>query len=173
MIDDRDPRDPSQAALIGAGFAGALLGGAVVWCLRLFRAGDEPPIRVKGGSLHIDATGGATWKMQGTDGKKWKLDKGSKNSDEYDVSIVASGSGCVNNAPRGKRVTLTYSDGTTVEIKAAGNNTMVASSERLTLGNGDQRLTYSGTGYIRQVDVDSSTCTFASGDFNHAWLADV
>lgn len=175
MTDEREPLDPStQAAVIGAGFAGALLGGAVVWCLQAFRAGDEPPIRVKGGSLSLDLSGG-TWKKRGSGEQKWKISHGTRGKEEYDVAIVASGTGCMEKAPKGKTVRVEYTEGKTVrwvEIKAPGRNTRVDASDPLTLTNGGQTLMWGGTGYVSRIEVDSQVCTFGPSEFTQAYLAD-
>lgn len=173
MADDREPATLLRpATLLGGLLAGAAIAGAVLWCLRLFRAGDEPPIRVKGGSLHLDLHKGGTWQRLGGSGK-WRISTGQRSREEYCVSISGSGKGC--SVPCGRRVKITYTDGArvdVVEIKAPGLNTMVESTRALTLASGGTRLTLPGSGFISRIEVDGHVCDFAQGEFDEAELTE-
>lgn len=174
MNDERGHID--KAGLIGVGLIGAVLGGAAVYFHRMFRAGDEPPIRVRGGSMYLDAGCGATWDMVGMGGKKWKLSRGTRSKEDYDVSIVTSSSNCTTKKPTGKKVRVEYSEGMTVrwvQLKAPGNKTMVEASDPLTPVNSGQTLMFCGSGHISKISVDSYVCDFSNAtEFDHAVLSD-
>ena len=172
-------RSIDAQVILGAGAIGALLGGAMVWLLRTFRAGDEPPIRVKGGSVHLDVLSStAVWKQQGPSGKKWMLHaSGPRGKEEYDVSIIASSPNCAEKSPSGRLVRIEFTEGKVirwVELQAPGKRTKVTdASDPLTLTNADRRLSLSGSGYISKIIVDGSVCEFSSADeLDYALLSD-
>ena len=175
-----DAMMPRITAFLGGTFIGALAGcAAAVYALRSFGfAGDEPPIRVKGGSFHLDLTCGTTiWDEVGMGGKKWKIKNGTRGKDEYDVSIVSNNTSCSQKAPKGKRVYIEYT--TTggvvrwVEIKAPGNMTHVTASDPFDLVNWGRSLMWSVDGHISKIDVDGKICIFADKtELEHALLMD-
>ena len=174
-----DAMMPRITAFVGGTFVGAVLGCAAAYAFKSFGfAGEEPPIRVKGGSFHLDLTCGTTiWDEVGTTGKKWKIKDGTRGKDEYDVSIVSNSTSCSHKAPKGKRVYIEYT--TTggvvrwVEIKAPGNMTHVTASDPFDLVNWGRSLMWDVDGHISKIEVDSSVCTFASkADLEHALLMD-
>src|SRR5687768_5657928 len=170
---------PGIAAFLSGTLAGAAICGAAVMAFKLFRlAGDEPPIRVKGGSFHLDLTCGTTiWDEIGNTGKTWKIKNGSRGKEEYDVSIVSNKKLCSKSAAKGKRVYIEYTTTgggvRTVEIKAPGNMTHITASDSLDLVNWDRSLTWDVAGHISMIDVDGSVCTFADKtELEHALLMD-
>jgi hypothetical protein len=84
--------------------------------------GDEPPIRVKNGSVDFYlATSKDRWN-QGADTKHWKISGGKRAKDQLDV-VIAVNAGAICNAQSGTgdQVTLVYDNGngTTTNISIA------------------------------------------------------
>lgn len=129
--------------------------------------GDEPPIRVKNGSLDLWLLSNrGQWKQDGNS-RNW-MGPGRRKKDDLDI-IVAVGDGATCKAPldrTGRKLEVHYSDSTEVDLQSTGNHTKVTSSKDLAPGNRMlQLLTYQGgpDDYISSIVLDGATvCTFAS-----------
>ena len=119
---DRLPLSGIDVASVLKGAAiGAIAGAAAAYFLqRKLDTGDEPPIRVKGGSMEFQLLSNAIyWKDLG--GKKWKPSGGTLGKEEYKASIIVKGAGkCPSQTKPGEIVKVTHNDGTWVELKGNG-----------------------------------------------------
>jgi len=133
-----------------------------------FRDDDEAPIRVKGGSIHLELLKTTlTWKKTGSDDRKWKLSGGRRNHADYAVTVDAS-SGCSVSAGRKSTVRVTYSDTHWIEFTGQGNHTSVTADVGLSTSPDERTLSYVvSSGYISAISLDNSlVCAFASaGEF--------
>lgn len=133
---------------------------------------DEPPIRVKNGTMEL-------WLLSHSDGwirdgnsRNWKL-HGRRTKDDLDI-MIAVGSGATCTAPldrSGRKLEVHYSDSTEVDLQSTGNHTKVTASKDLTMRDGaPQLLTYGGpTDYISSIVMDGKTiCTFTAADQLHS-----
>lgn len=152
-------------AITVAALAGAVALAGILYLAGAFETGDEPPIRVKNGSLELQLlTNSRHWK-QNPDLKHWKISGGTRGKDPLDVSIaVNAGATCTVQSGTGNAVSVTYSNGTKIDIQATGRRSYVVSSADLTVSGPKRRLlTYSGDGFISSVVLDSNTmCTFSN-----------
>jgi hypothetical protein len=154
----------AAAAVTGA----AILGVALYF---FYDTGDEPPIRVKNGSLELQLiTNNKHWK-ENPDLKHWKISGGHRSKDPLDVTIaVNSGANCALQATTGNALTVNYSNGTKIDVHATGKKSYVDASADLSLSTDRRLLTYTGEGFISSVVLDGNTmCTFTS----KAQLADL
>ena len=131
-----------------------------------FMSGDEPPIRVKGGSTIIELLDDhASWKEEaGSNKMKWFLSRGTRVRNEYDVFVlVRKPTGQLRSVRLvGKKIQIHRDPQSWVEIQATGNKTKVTSHrERLTLGGFDQVLSH--VHHIAEIKVDSKV-PFLPGD---------
>jgi hypothetical protein len=151
------------------------------WCVLLFTAlvstacgrtefvgGDEAPIRVKGGSIHLELLGGTqTWQKLGSDEKHWKTG-GRRDHADYILTFDASPGTCNVTAGRKTTVRVTYSDNHWIEFTAQGNHTRVESDVDLSTTPDKKTLSYVvGSGYISAISTDGNlVCAFGSaGEF--------
>ena len=135
------------------------------------QTGDEPPIRVKSGSIDLDLLSTVmTWEPDGSSGN-WKLSGGERKKDDLDlVLVVAQGATCNGLLdPSGKTLELHYTgashnDDAEIDIKSQGRHTHVLPKGKA-MKNTAQSLMYDPPGYISSVVLDGATiCTFASPD---------
>ena len=131
--------------------------------------GDEPPIRVKNGSMHLDLDSGG-WTQDATctergGGKCWTPNTG-ESEGVFGVVITPMPDGC--RPPTGAvvdRVTVGYSDETKVSLKVGAKKggsakrwrTKVRPHGKLTLEENGRRLSY-GTpgkaGVVKWIELD-------------------
>ena len=134
-----------------------------------FAGGDEAPIRVKGGSIHLELLNGTrTWKKLGSDEKHWKMSAGRRDHADYALTFDANQGACNVTAGRKTTVRVTYSDNHWIEFTAQGNHTKVESDVDLRTSTDERTLSYEvSSGYISSISTDGSlTCAFASaGEF--------
>jgi len=168
--DERSPLGGQTAAIVGfAAIVGAAAGAVAAWFkLRaLVATGDEPPIRVKNGSMEfqlLTKAGSRNWDEDGNP-RKWKVSGGSRGKDEFQVTIVVrTGATCSSQSVSGKTVEVEYSDDTKVELKATGKKTRLTSGKDLTRTDEKRTLEYTESGHIRRITVDSFTCNFTDRD---------
>ena len=172
---------PGLTAFVGGTFVGAVLGCATAYAMQsLWFAGDEPPIRVKNGSLNVDVLSKtATWEKNGSR-KKWKLKSwGTRGRDEFDVVIVTSGKVCVPGSASGEVVIIEYTETTpqgnvlrSVRIESKNKKTEVINASHDLDHTPDERgINFNVPGYISKIKVDAHEWTFASaGDLDYALL---
>jgi hypothetical protein len=158
----------SSAALFAITIAVASFAG----CSRVqqqLRTGDEPPIRVRGGTMHLDllAEGDTDFeKDNASDKKKWHI-KGSPNRDrnKFLVVIVSASANCNGKVASANKVDIVYSDGQNVEFKSNSQNTKITAQKDLEY-QGAKWLKYEvDGGFISAVKVDNQNlCTFGAKD---------
>lgn len=142
----------------------------------LMRTGDEPPIRVRGGSMKFELLNQAAAfeEDNSTDKKKWRI-KGTpvRNRNKFLVVIVSGNPSCNGIVRSGDKIDIVYSDNQEVEFKSNANNTKItAKPEKLNQSSTElHTLTYgvsgSTTEYIRGIRIDSNTdyvCEFTAAD---------
>jgi hypothetical protein len=133
-----------------------------------FFGGDEAPIRVKGGSIHLELlTGAQTWMKVGSDDKRWKMSGGRRNHADYALTVNAK-AGCSAIAGRKTVVRVTYSDNHWIEFSGQGNHTAVTADVGLSTSTDQRTLSYVvSSGHISAISLDGSlVCAFGSaGDF--------
>jgi len=142
-----------------------LVGGGlyVVMSLR----GDEPPIRVRNGSMIIELTEkDQEWKA---DGDAW-TPSGGKSAGTFQVKVDASGDAVCEGgtAASGKDISIWYSDNTEVRFKLSGwfgKKTKVWPKDKLAKAD-PRSLRYEQvgvSGYIARVEVKGTPlkCTFS------------
>ena len=159
-----------MAAVVGLAIVvGSFHGCAGQQNLAPDQVGDEPPIRVRNGSIELRLlTTIYDWgEDPPNDKKNWTPRSGPKGKNEYELFIRVSD---LNRCPGGtykedaKTIELVYgtaaADVQTISIKSTGNHTRVKSSEILTLKG--KLLEYSiAGGFIKRITVDGNTfCTF-------------
>jgi hypothetical protein len=148
---------------------GALLGLGYCAARVLLQLGDEPPIRVRNGSMKLELDRGE-WKDNG-DG--WSPSAG-KNSGGFTVKVESSpGYSCGPGQPvRGSEVLFSYSDSTEVKVSSPGSSGRTKVQPKDTLRKASLTLLEYGQagdqGYITAVEVkDGGTrwrCEFKDGN---------
>jgi hypothetical protein len=153
--------------------AGVVIVAAVAFAaIKLLQTGDEPPIRVKNGSMDILADGG--WSDTGSG---WSPRSG-KSSGSYAVEVkTAQPSPCpaMDSKARWRVIMIGYSTSKKVKIMfvpSASSKTEVGPTRKLT-DNASALLRHGmpGVGYIDEVELsgrmdggDQWTCSFTSAD---------
>ena len=129
------------------------------------QAGDEPPIRVKNGSMHITLDSGS-W---ADNGDAWSP-SGGGNSGGYDVKVqCGSGASCANGAKAsGNLVRVVFSDGFTVTFTPSGRTLIRPKSQLTKVSDSLLRYGTPGSGYVQKVEVLGGgrpfLCTFNSAN---------
>jgi hypothetical protein len=151
---------------IGVGLlAGALAAYAL---FELTSTSEEPPIRVKNGSMELQILSTSIkWKQDGSL-TKWKVDGGSRTSATYTIDVKSQGQASCTNGGNGSGtvIKVTYSDNASVAIQSNANHTRVTASANLVNPN-NQLLLHtdlgSSKGYIQTIEVDGHPfCRFYS-----------
>jgi hypothetical protein len=167
---------PTAVASIAVASAAILAG--LLYAAGFFSGdtGDEPPIRVKNGSVDFYlATSTQRWKPKND--KVFKITGGKRSKDGLDVTIaVNAGASCTSQAATGDQVTIDYVKADNVAVtltigtdpdRPHQRHSAVQSSEPLTFSSADARvLRYvSAGGYIRAILLDGNKmCTFTGPD---------
>jgi hypothetical protein len=166
-------RDHRFAITVAALGGALILGTGILLIQKLVgETGDEPPIRVKNGSLELRLeTAHHNW-QKGADARHWEIkNKPQRGNAQFAVTVAVTpgtGASCTAQALSGDSVAVTYNNGsgkmTTVTIKTDGDrHSQVESSEDLTVGpnSKDRLLLYGATGFISGILVGSTPmCTF-------------
>ena len=156
-----DPLAAGVAAALGA-VAGAAI--ASTFTSATLRSGDEPPIRVRHGSMRIQLLHKQQTRKFEKEGnpKKWKVNGPADRAKEaYLVVVLPDDPTKIVVAPANDVVIL-YSDGKWVHFKATGKKTRVTAEEDLQQVT-DQELKYNGFGgYIARVEVDGQAVIYQS-----------
>ena len=148
--------DPLAAGVAAA--LGAVAGAAIVSAFQLTGtlSGDEPPIRVRHGSMRIQLLAKSNNRkfVQGSSPKKWTIDgNADRSKDAYVVVVLPDDLTKVVVTP-GDEVVIHYSDSKLIHFKSTGKKTRITGEENLTL-NTNQELKYNGFGgFIALVEVD-------------------
>src|SRR5687767_12698477 len=154
--------------------------------------GDEPPIRVKGGSVEIELA----WNTHQFDeepnttepGKNWVVKDAKRQRNRFLVVIVSNNSNCNGVVRRGNKVDLEYSDGQKIDFQIIGGpdntvRTKIKGQPNVLTKVSDQLLRYgvpnepSPTAeYISKVTVGGGgqpePCTFGRNDKPQIFILD-
>jgi hypothetical protein len=148
-----DPLAAGVAAALGAA-AGVAIASA--FKSTAMRGGDEPPIRVRHGSLRVQLLHRKQTRkfVQMGNPRKWTIDgNADRGRDEYIVVVLPDDPTKIV-MREAVNVVVVYSDGKWVHFKSTGRKTRVTGERDLQL-NTDQELKYNGFGgYIARVEVD-------------------
>jgi hypothetical protein len=151
-------------------------GGLLV--LKHLLTGDEPPIRVRGGSIHVDLQGSPKWKYDEGDDSWWIPSTGRRNA-HYKVRVAtntpAACSGLTH--PKVKSVRFVHSTGNWVNLDASSRKTRVTSNKELYLSSDERQLVLCETGYIQAIKITignttTEVCRFSDGQFSEALATD-
>jgi hypothetical protein len=152
--------------LITAAAIGAAVGAAVSHFLQDFRSGDEPPIRVKGGSIKFELLSStATWKPVGSGRDHWVLSHGQRGRDEYVVVLViqdAAGKLESHTLCGRKKIKIQYDEQGLVELKSNSKRTQLKSTHKADSDTSNPpELTYLRE--VKRIIVDSESFDIPSG----------
>lgn len=154
-----------MAAVVGL----AIVLGLLNACSRVapLLGGDEPPIRVRGGSMLIDllTDGSADFEPDDpSDKKKWHI-KDQPQRDRNNFLVVVVSTTCNGKVKSGNKVDIVYSDGQSVEFKSNSQHTRITALKDLDHPSG-KLLKYEAAGqYVSAVKVDGADlCTFGAYD---------
>jgi len=174
----KHPREFLIAAALGI-----LVGvGAIILLRFLSDTGDEPPIRVKNGSLELHLLSSYdVWDQAGSS-NKWKV-KGNKQRSKDDLQLtIASrpGATCTGSFVTAKTdMVITYHDDTNnrdfdVTLKSKNKQISVSSSETGSNSADPSVLVYATPGFIKKIVADgNSMCTFsAANELDHLIIMD-
>lgn len=156
----------------------AVVGGTIIYLALALAAalsgGDEPPIRVKGGSEHFIISYDTWERQQNNDDKNWKAKNRTRGKDALDVVVLYNpGASCRDHYVTADEIKIVYEDsGTTngVTLKSTGNHIKVTSDKDLTRSTDLKTLSY-GTpnqGHISRIEINGNAtnpfCTFSAAD---------
>ena len=171
-------REHPRAVLIAAAI-GILIGAGALLLLRVLAdTGDEPPIRVKNGSLelHLLATNG-TWTSTGN---HWKT-SGTRAHNALQLTVATRGkANCSAYTITANLLVIHYADQSgnevmKVEIQSTGNHSKVTPSQPMFVSPGDPTvLGYFDAGFIKSIEADgTSMCAFsAASQLDHLLIMD-
>jgi hypothetical protein len=164
---------PGAAAVVAA--VGGLIAAVAVACgvQQRLLSGDEPPIRVKNGSIELQLLHrSGEWDIVSvSDKKNWKV-KGEpqRGKELYEVIVAPSNaSSCTNGVVvgTGDTVQLTTTDGTvsnSIQIKLTGKKTKIKSNAVDLEATGDLLRDSTANAFITKIEVGSLVCNFGSKD---------
>ena len=163
-----NPGATAVALAVGALIAAGLILGAIALGVG---AGDEPPIRVKNNSIDLELLHKKRhWKEVGDDGKQWKISKGKKNADLFELFVAPTDpETCKGGLSKiGSPLVFTYSDGTVITITSDEKKTMLSSTQPMIRNDENNKLlSYdpTGTGFIKTISVGGTElCKFEDKD---------
>ena len=167
--------------LTGALVLGGALALLVAWAIGAFDAqpltGDEPPIRVRNGSIEFELLH-PTHKFAEADGstdkKNWGVDGGlSRRSNDVTVLVIPSTlSNCKGFVESGNKVEFYYTDNKKITVQSNGNKEIRVQNNDDPLDNPTNNrrfLRYDvGDVYIKRIDIGSKQrfCEFDAKDLN-------
>lgn len=154
---------------------GLIVGSGLFMLVNYFDAADEPPIRVKNGSLELEIPLiYGPWKQNG-DARHWKTSGKTRKSTDLSVMLtVASGVACQPKSGIGGVLTVKYSDNQTVTIDGTKKHTHVVGMSDLVLDSAEHALSYKAAGYISDITLASGATTVLTCHFSKATdLADL
>jgi hypothetical protein len=167
--------DDPVAAAVAVGI-GILIGAGAVWLLSSLTTGDEPPIRVRNGSIQLEVLH-STRHWQQT-GNVWKISQGTRLVDSYWLYFAPTNPAeCKAVKANGNKIRFIMDDGTEVVVESKNKKTEVSSTIPLTLSADEKTLSY-GTAatFIKEIRFDGAgdyLCQFAVKDVNlHSLLTE-
>ena len=142
------------------------------------RAGDEPPIRVRGGSIEIELLplSAAQDKEYEEDpqstepGKKWQIKGAAREKNRFLVVITSANPNCPGVVKDANKVEVSYSDGQVVGFQSPNQSTKITAHPNELNRPSRQRLTYAGASgaFISEIRLTGGgqpfTCTFPRPD---------
>ncbi len=142
--------------LVAVGLLAAFGAGLVVYAyLALTRTSDEPPIRVRGGSIDAEVA----WYWQDAGGGKWDLVSDGYAGGAYFFKLVQSGGDCRGSLP---------AQVTKLRLEHAGS-----ASEDFTFQSNGSKTRVTTQGRAKPVASKSNLLSYANGDFvNRLWAHD-
>jgi hypothetical protein len=156
----------ATAVAIGLGIV--IGAGAVIGYDFIRAAGDEPPIRVRNGSIELEVLHKRRqWKEVGSGGTHWKINRGERNSSSYWIYLAPTNTAHCNAAKaNGGVIRFILSDDAWVQVESHNNKTEVTSNKALTRSSDGKTLSYgNGALYIKAIRLDGTDrCTFAAKD---------
>lgn len=172
-------RRENLVPLLAMGLLAALVGGAIALFFFAGDSGDEPPIRVKNGSIELQVLGNDKWDDKEST-KHWKM-KGDKERSQTSIHLTAAYSDATLGCPvtaSNERVHLVYNDETYVTVDASSKKTHITAKDpsrlklQVTVGGKDKVLEYNGVGgYIKRIvlggtvpDDGTKFCEFGNKD---------
>ena len=161
----------TKKVLIGLGIVAV---GVIAY--QLLSQSEEPPIRVKRGSMYLDLlTSGLGWNQDDPAGKEWSPKGAGQNSaHRYNLKWSLNGTPCRDPLPtQANRVEVWYSDETKVDIKHLNTNkSQLSGSSTLSKTSDERRLKYGLNGYVAKVRVTPGNfeCSFTAGEFEDLCL---
>ena len=139
--------------LAGAFLLGAAATGAAILLFKSLTS-DEPPIRVRGGSMHLDlvCAGPEEW-MPDTGNGVWFISGGENANEEYTIALDVrpATSTCQNVPAKAKVVEVTYSKGERLNLQHVNKRTKVNGPQGVVKGAA-RRLDYTEEGYIKRLE---------------------
>jgi hypothetical protein len=162
----------TYAAIAITAVALAILAGVAAYFFATLASGDEPPIRVKGGSEDLIISYDQ-WEKDGSN-QDWKPKNRGRGKDKLNVVVLYNaGAVCKGHYVEADKISVEYVDGSdtnSVSIKSTGNHLKVKSEKDLALSSSDTTLSYGvpHQGRISRLIVDGDDqnpyCTFGSGE---------
>ena len=157
---------------------GVAIGAAAVFgYFTIMAAGDEPPIRVRNGSIELEVLHKSRyWKEVGSGGTHWKINQGQRLSNTYWMYLAPTNTADCNTAKaNGNVIRFILSDDSWVEVESHNNKTDVTSNKALTRSADKKILSYGNEAlFIKAIRLDGTDrCTFAAKDANlHSLLTE-
>ena len=163
-----------------AAFAALLTGAVTYGFFQLVLADDEAPIRVRHGSIILEVVdSGVEWRQIGADQKHWKLSRGSRQTDRYQLYLAPTDPAHCQNTTQTTADVLRFVINDTptmwIEVKSVGRKTDVTSSIPLVLSANERELSFGDTGnYVTSILLDGTArCSFAAKDPNlHTFITE-
>jgi hypothetical protein len=161
----------------------ALAVGALIAWLVLAASGDEPPIRVKKGSIYFDIVNSPHKWKENPDKMNWRFTSGTRGN-PYTVLITPKNPASCNGPLKatGNKITVIYREGedatsdSTVTLEIVNNKTKLTSTVELEPENNHRRLRYDidDKGFIAHLSVGATACNFTPVDgLEEAFVLDV
>jgi hypothetical protein len=154
----------------------ALVGGAIVYLLCKMAAGDEPPIRVRGGSIHFEILAeSVAWGPQNEtnpDPKKWVVGGDSRRTEGLLVYVAPDSlvrCGGVVHKKNVRKVQFWYGEGNHdfIEVHASGRKTKVDSRNIEPTKPRPKELKYgNASDFVRRITIENHAdwCRFSAED---------
>ena len=152
--------------------------GAVIGYFTIMAAGDEPPIRVRNGSVHLEVLHSTRHWIRA--GDVWKISQGTRLADSYWLYLAPTNPAeCKAAKANGNRLKFILSDGTELLVESKNKKTEVSPADALTLSADKKTLSRGTTGdglFIKEIRFDGAAdylCNFAVKDPNlHSLLTE-
>ena len=159
--------NPVAAAVAAA--IGILIGVGAIWLLSIMTTGDEPPIRVRNGSIQLEVLHSTRHWQQA--GNVWKISQGTRLVDSYWLYFAPTNPAeCKTAKANGNKIKFILDDGTEVVVESKNKKTEVSSTKTLTLSPDEKTLSYGTDGtFIKEIRFDGAgdyLCQFAVKDVN-------